>query len=263
LKRLLKSLRSSQLLWQGNAPNKLSRWLNLCRMAIHPSGNILGFYLEYCNGESLRHLYEEIFAREEYFFECDNPNPLILDCGANIGVATVFFKWLYPQSTVVAFEADPTTFRVLQHNIQRNQLRNVSAHNVALWDTDDRISFFVNDRHPGSLLMSVKQNRTLGTEIKVEARRLSQYINVPVDLLKVDLEGSEDRVISDLLLSGKLGLVRQMILEYHHHIPGEAPGLGNFLAILEQSGWNYQLHSWFSPLSARDIFQDVMIYAYR
>jgi len=54
-----------------------------------------------------------------------------------------------------------------------------------------------------------------------------------------------------------------MIIEYHHHIAQETPRLGSFLAMLEQNGWNYQLNSWFFPASARDMFQDIQIYAYR
>ena len=235
----------------------------MCRLTLLASGHLVGFRLEYCDADSLRNLYQEIFAREEYFFECNTRTPVIFDCGANIGLATVFFKWLYPESTVIAFEADPTTFAILQRNIDLNGLVNVSAHNVALWDNNDIIPFFVIDNQPGSLLMSTNANRTHGREIKVDARRLSEYVTTPVDLLKLDVEGAERRVICDLLQSGKMSLVRRMILEYHHHIPGDAAGLGSFLTLLEQSGWNYQLHSNFFPPAEKDVFQDVMIYAYR
>ena len=38
----------------------------------------------------------------------------------------VFFKWLYPKALIMSFEADPTTFAVLQRNIQRNHLQDVT-----------------------------------------------------------------------------------------------------------------------------------------
>jgi FkbM family methyltransferase len=263
LSRLTKFVRSSQLVWTGKAPHKFSRWLTLCRLATLVSGKILNFDVEYLHGDSLRLLYDEIFAREEYLFESSARQPVIFDCGANIGMATMFFKWLYPESTVVSFEADPTTFQVLQRNILKNQLQGVSAHNVALWNAEGSIPFFVREDEPGSLLMSTTAGRTSGREIQVEAKRLSSFINGKVDLLKLDVEGAEVKVICDLLESGKIDAVQQMIIEYHHHIPREAPGLGNFLAMLEQNGWNYQLSSWFFPPSERDAFQDIQIYAYR
>jgi FkbM family methyltransferase len=263
LSRLTKFVRSSQLVWTGKAPHKFSRWLALCRLATLVSGKILNFDVEYLHGDSLRLLYDEIFAREEYLFESPTQQPVIFDCGANIGMATMFFKWLYPESTVVSFEADPTTFQVLNRNILKNQLQGVSAHNVALWSAEGSIPFFVRADEPGSLLMSTTAGRTSGKEIQVEAKRLSSFINGKVDLLKLDVEGAEVKVLCDLLESGKIDAVQQMIIEYHHHIPREAPRLGNFLAMLEQNGWNYQLSSWFFPPSERDAFQDIQIYAYR
>jgi FkbM family methyltransferase len=263
LSRFTKFVRSSQLMWSGKAPHKLSRWLTLCRLSAFVSGKLLNFDVEYLHGQSLRLLYDEIFAREEYLFESPTAQPVIFDCGANIGMTTLFFKWLYPESTVVSFEADPTTFGVLKRNIHQNHLQGVSAHNIALWSEDGNIPFFVREDEPGSLLMSTMASRTTGKEIQVEAKRLSSFINGRIDLLKLDVEGAEARVLCDLLESGKIDAVQQMIIEYHHHIPQEAPRLGNFLGMLERNGWNYQLNSWFFPTSAREVFQDIQIYAYR
>jgi FkbM family methyltransferase len=260
---LAKFVRSSQLLWKGKAPRKLPRWLTLCRLSLFLSRSVLDFDIEYLNPESLRQLYAEIFAREEYLFESATPQPLILDCGANIGMATLFFKWLYPESTVIAFEADPTTFRVLNRNIHANRLQGVSAHNVALWNENGRIPFFVTENDPGSLLMSTKADRVRGKEIWVESRRLSEFITSKVDLLKLDVEGAERKVTCDLLESGKMDLVQQMVIEYHHHIPHEPSQLGSYLTMLERCGWSYQLNSWFPPHLGRGSFQDVLIYAYR
>ncbi len=262
---IAKFVRSSQLLWDGSASFKLARWLTLCRLCVHKPRNILSFDVDCFSRESLRYLYEEIFAREEYMLESDAQEPLIFDCGANIGIATMFFKWLYPNSTVVAFEADPASFQLLERNIEKNRLKDVSAHNVALWDENGQIPFFVNAGEPGSLLMSTHANRMSGQqkEITVEARRLSEFINAPVDLLKLDVEGAEAKVIADLLESGKLDFVHQMIVEYHHNIPNETPRLGSFLSNLESAGWDYQVNGRFFSALARNVFQDVLIHAYQ
>jgi FkbM family methyltransferase len=260
---LAKFVRSSQLLWNGSAPSKLARWLTLCRLCVHKSPSILGFHVNSFSRESLRYLYEEIFSREEYLFHSATRRPLIFDCGANIGMATLFFKWLYPESTVIAFEPDPTTFRLLQHNIERNRLSDVTAYNVALWDENARIPFFIHANEPGSLLMSTEASRVRGKKIEVEARRLSDFVTGPVDLLKLDVEGGESRVVCDLLTSGKMQFIRQMIVEYHHHISVGDANLGRFLSSFEMTGWNYQVHSSVPSPLARGVFQDVMIYAYR
>lgn len=65
----------------------------------------------------------------------------------------------------------------------------------------------VKEDEPGSLLMSTIASRTIGREIRVEAKRLSSFINGRVDLLKLDVEGAEVKVICDLLESGKFDAV--------------------------------------------------------
>ena len=178
-------------------------------------------------------------------------------------MATLFFKWLYPESSVIAFEPDPATFELLQQNIEGNRLSDVTAHNVALWDENGRIPFFIHAKESGSLLMSAEPSRMQGKKIEVEARRLSDFVSGPVDLLKLDVEGAESRVICDLLTSGNMPFIRQMIVEYHHHIRVGDANLGSFLSTLETNGWNYQVHSSVSSPLARDVFQDVLIYGYR
>ena len=46
--------------------------------------------------------------------------PRILDCGANVGLASLFFRRLYPQARITAFEADPALFAILEANLDAN-----------------------------------------------------------------------------------------------------------------------------------------------
>jgi FkbM family methyltransferase len=43
--------------------------------------------------------------------------------GANIGMSVVFFKSLYADAEVLAFEPDPRTFSQLEENVQANRLK--------------------------------------------------------------------------------------------------------------------------------------------
>jgi FkbM family methyltransferase len=260
---MIRFVSSTQMLWSGEGPRKFSRWINLFRLSLWPSRRILGFDVQCLSPHLKLHLYHEIFAREEYLFPCDTETPVILDCGANIGMATMFFKWLYPRSKVTAFEPDPATFQVLRRNVKQNRLGEVSIHNVALWDKTGNLSFYLPRHEPGSLRMSADPCRIHGDEITVPSRKLSDYIEEPIDLLKLDVEGAEHRVICDLAQSGKIDRVRQMIVEYHHNIPGKRDQLASFLHILENCGLHYRVSTLASPVAQRDLFQDILIYAYR
>jgi tRNA1(Val) A37 N6-methylase TrmN6 len=45
----------------------------------------------------------------------------VFDCGANIGFATIFFKWLFPKARIYAFEPDPATYALLEKNVKTNK----------------------------------------------------------------------------------------------------------------------------------------------
>src|SRR5690242_10249467 len=69
--------------------------------------DVAGFSMRYLEAEWMRYLYREVFAEREYWFATDSPRPVILDCGSNIGMAILFFKSLYPEAEIFAFEPAP------------------------------------------------------------------------------------------------------------------------------------------------------------
>jgi FkbM family methyltransferase len=229
---------------------------------ILPGSTRMGFQVSHFDRDTLNFLYREVFARQFYFFRSESEAPVILDCGANIGMASLYFKWLYPKSRVQAFEADPNTYNLLQRNIESNHL-DVLTHNCALWDEEAEIDFFVDRTNPGGLLMSTDASRACGEPIKVPARQLSNFIQGPVDFLKLDVEGAEHRVLYDLVRSGKLASIRQMVIEYHHRIGQQKSRLAEFLRELELAGFDYQIQAALYPLTSRNVFQDVLIAAYQ
>src|SRR5579863_8488087 len=156
----------------------------LSSMAL-PRRSKMGYHIAHFDRRTLQYLFREVFVRQHYYFRAETSCPVILDCGANLGMASMYFKWLYPNSRIHAFEPDPTTFQLLEQNIARNDM-DVQAHNCALWDRDTEMEFFVDPCNPGSLLMSADSARLGGAPITVPARRLSGFISGTVDFLKLD-----------------------------------------------------------------------------
>ena len=177
-----------------------------------------GFRVESFDYETLHFLFREIFVRSEYWFDSSSDQPLIFDCGANIGMATLFFKWLYPRSVIHCFEPDRPTFEMLRRNVQANHLTDVHPHNVALSDVVGAVEFFVSASRNGSLLMSLDPQRTTAADYKstiVDGTKLSAFVNgTPVDLVKLDIEGAEGVVLRDLVESGVIRKVKQFVVEY-------------------------------------------------
>lgn len=189
---------------------------------------------------------------------------MIIDCGSNIGMSVLYFKWLYPGSKVIAFEPDLSTCRLLERNVRENKLNDVEIHNKALSDRKETVTFYSKKDAPGSLLMStVNRNWQGGETASVEAVPLSTVIDRPVDFLKMDIEGAEDAVIAEMDRSNKMRLIKEMVIEYHHHIDPERDHLSRILATLEKNGFGYQLRSFESVPFKQKRFQDILIYAYQ
>ena len=222
----------------------------------------LGFNVFHPDPGGISFLYREIFARQNYYFRAETDSPLIFDCGANIGMSTPYFKWLFPKSRIRCFEPDPYTYQTLNKNIANNRLELITTFQCALWDEEKKLDFFIDSKRPATTVMSAFPERGVTQAIEVSAEKLSKFITEPVDFLKLDVEGAETRVVQELVQSRKIALVKQMVIEYHHHFGTQRANLSHLLASLECAGFDYQLHSSLYPVTTKNVYQDVLIHAY-
>jgi len=74
----------------------------------------------------------------------------------------------------------------------------------------------------------------------------------------MDVEGAELDVMTDLKSSGKLSLVRRMVIEYHHRMgPGVLPG--RFPGTFGEEGFEYQIAgAGCDPITRQGVFQDIL-----
>jgi FkbM family methyltransferase len=225
--------------------------------------NIAGLTVSYLDRDSLKYLFTEIFVKDTYWFHTDAAEPLIVDCGSNIGMSVLYFKMIYPHARVIAVEPSPEAFALLDENVRQNDLNDVTLRQCAVWDADGAIDFYYDPDRPGSLLMSTISERMPKASRQVTAVSLSRLIEGPVDFLKMDIEGAELRVLRDLEMHDKLRFIRAMVIEYHHHIEPTADRLSELLHLLERSGFGYQLACDTMHFFKLGHFQDVLIRAYR
>jgi FkbM family methyltransferase len=235
------------------------------RLGVEPKSpaSAMGWKVHYIRHRTLLYLLEEVYHQHQYYFVAGGHTPRILDCGANIGVSILYFKSLYPEARIVGFEPFEPAYQALLANIHDNGLQDVEVHQVALSPERGTVDLFYNPDHLGSLSMSTRQERIRGATQAVKAAPLSDYIDEPVDLLKIDIEGAEVPVLRELAASGKLAMIRQMIVEYHHHVRTDEDSFAEFLHLLESNGFGYRLSGQYNPRSQKERFQDLLIHAYR
>jgi FkbM family methyltransferase len=183
----------------------------------------------------------EILVQQEYFFKAETEHPKIIDCGANVGLAVYYFKHLYPNSSIIAFEPIPLFYKILQANIETNKWKNVDTFPFAIDGADGSSDFYVSKKM--SLAGTLTQRRLVAGDelekITVQKRCLSHYLRSPVDYLKLDIEGSEDAVLNES--RHLLGNVQHIFCEYHHGLGMESNRLKVILDVLDETGFDYHV----------------------
>lgn len=182
----------------------------------------------------------EIFSSEIYRFKSDNPNPFVIDVGAHIGLSVLYFKLLYPNSRIIAFEPNIEIFNVLESNIRDNDILNVELINKAVFNRNGEIDFYVpySNEAWGSN-SSLYEGSWTGIEklkkINVECVSLRKYLDKEIDLLKIDAESAELKILEDI--SGFLHNVKNLIVEYH---PQGKSKFKKILSVLTKSGFKIE-----------------------
>ena len=174
----------------------------------------------------------EIFLDEVYGFKSSSNNPIIIDCGSNVGVSIAYFKTIYPQSQIIGFEADPNIFSYLENNTK--QFQNIELYNKAVWTENKQIQFFCQGADGGSIVNEF--DNTCTTEAIRLKDVLSKYNRV--DFLKIDIEGAETEVLKDC--REELRKVENIFIEYHS-IKKHPQNLDIILSILSENGFRYYL----------------------
>lgn len=209
-------------------------------------------------------LIESIFIDLEYYFDSKKVKPKIVDLGSNVGISVIYFKYAYPNCQIMAFEPDPETAMILSKNVKSYCLSNTTIYNEAVSDSTGFTNFYINRQSVGSPLMSTSPLRIEDSrKIKVPSVKLSSHINSSIDLLKMDIEGSERKVLSDLTKTKKIKLVKELCIEYHHHIVPKVDNLSVFLNILEKNNFGYQINAGQKPPYIFGSYEDIAIHAYQ
>ena len=168
--------------------------------------------------------------RCEYHVPRDLKPKIIVDLGANIGIASIYFAHQFPDSEIFAFEPEEENFLLLEKNIQ--SCENARAFPVGLGNEDEVKEVYFSDNpnnYGGFSFFPAGSNTSM--KKKVQVKKASDYFREigisRVDLMKIDTEGSEFEIITDL---------DPNMLKEIEWIVGELHGIRDFemLAYLDQ-----------------------------
>jgi FkbM family methyltransferase len=139
----------------------------------------------------------------------------VWDAGANVGATSVFFAHMFPDATVHSFEPTTATRAILERNVADRP--RVHVHPFGLLDHDDELELYasgwsgqhsVHRPDDGGEFVERVQLRTAGAVA-------AELGDVPIDVLKLDVEGCEVEVLESLG-PDRLAQVKVLYVEYDH-----------------------------------------------
>jgi FkbM family methyltransferase len=151
------------------------------------------------------YVFELLFVDREYDTPLATP-ATVLDAGANIGLASVYFANRFPDAKIVAVEPESNNFEMLRMNTERYP--NIRCVRAAVWSHPGRLGIENRDdkswafRFSESGLTTGDDVATAATEAAtveaIDIDRLAERWNQgrAFDLLKIDIEGAEKEVFA-------------------------------------------------------------------
>ncbi len=162
--------------------------------------------------------FEQIFIRQDYSFDVKRQPKIIVDAGANIGLASLYFASKFPDSKIIAIEPEESNFELLKKNVAPYD--NIIPIRGALWHENKMINLV--DPNLGNWGFMTQEQDGVGESfggvvhevqgMTVDAIMKEQGIE-HIDILKIDIEGAEREVFRDP--SAWVRKVDALIVELH------------------------------------------------
>lgn len=171
----------------------------------------------------------QIFVNKEYEFVTKYQPKIIIDAGANIGLASIFFANKYPEAKIIAIEPEKNNYLMLEKNVEK--YKNIIPLQSALWHKNESIRLIDTGLGTDSFITQ-KNNETnssfQGVLSHLVNKNSSVYYHVPgmsmdkilkdyglqeVDILKIDIEGAEVEVFKDT--SSWIKKINSISIELH------------------------------------------------
>lgn len=183
-------------------------------VTIHPPG--IKYPVVVRAGTTDSACYRQVLLEKHYDFDLRVNPKIIVDGGANIGMAAVFFANRYPTARIIAVECESSNFKMLKRNTEH--YANIIPVFCAIWNETGTLRL-----HGTKGENCAFRARLSGDGESVPAQTIDTIVAVngggSADLVKLDIEGAEKEVFDQ---PGQwLGSVSTVMVELHEQLsPG-------------------------------------------
>jgi FkbM family methyltransferase len=182
-------------------------------------------------------VFDQIFIRKEYlgalqWFDSVSPGEeirTVIDVGANIGCAALFFFMQFPEVNIFCLEPEQSNYDQLELNVGLNRFAQIRCLRAALSAQPGRLQLsrdFRDGKHWGARFVATDGGGDAVAQVQQadaidawELLRRAGFENV--DLLKMDIEGGEAALLEDVAFGRFLReKVRRLVMEVHEEFIG-------------------------------------------
>lgn len=177
-----------------------------------------GIFFEEFDNSYIPHILSEIYMERVYErFLKGKKDLTILDCGANIGLFTMYAAEFAKQ--IYSVEPSEQHVKVMKHMLEFNGIANkVNVIQAAISNEDGKTKFYHNTNK--TMFSLEKQINDKDEFEEVKTTRLDtlfkQHNIKEVDFMKLDIEGSEFKVVGGEGFENVADKIKCMVVELHN-----------------------------------------------
>jgi FkbM family methyltransferase len=155
--------------------------------------------------------YSHLLGRGRSSFNLPIQPEYIVDAGANVGYSVLRFMSDYPVAKIIAIE--PEQSNIVQFKKNCSYYSNIVIEHGALWSHSTRLR--IESLSAGKNAFRVVEDETSDIEAFSVLDVIERNSLPRIDLLKIDIEGSEKIVFQDTSARDWLRMVRMILIETH------------------------------------------------
>lgn len=151
-------------------------------------------------------VFAQIYQYDEYkplvaAFKKNFPDDLslnIIDAGCNIGLTSVYLSKAFPKSNFIIIEPDSSNFESIGYNFEINDIINAVKLKGGLWSKNTNLKLVNDFRDQNDWSYRVEETKE-ETDLKAYSidYLMKEYNFEVIDILKIDIEGSEKELFSN------------------------------------------------------------------
>lgn len=162
-------------------------------------------------------VFEQVFLQRDYQVKLPPAPEYLIDAGAHIGLASVYFANRFPQCHILALEPELSNYRLLECNAK--PYSNITPLRAGLWSR--RASLKIKDPCSGTWSFQLKEGAVGEGDVDViTVQEAMQHIGADrIGILKMDIEGAELEVLQTS--NAWIGKIDALIVELHGELRKE------------------------------------------